>query len=412
MRSLLLFFLPLVSLAQPPADFDLHWLDTAAFAQRIEDVQLIGLGEATHGTREIYQLRHALTAHLIERQQVRLILIEGGNLRCEPLNRYLQGETITLDSALFATSRWMWQTESVRQMMTWLRAYNQGQSPAERVRLYGVDQDHYDASGERLMMAIAQLPDGDSLRRSLQRKLELDTSASAFQRVRNMEKKAVKARLAYLDSLETLLYSLNPDAFSAAQQLALREARYHAHNLAGVWRYAEASLHGSYGGYLEVRDPEMAHNIRWRMAKLAPGQRAVFWAHNEHIEHGAINFSGAGMYLREALGEAYYALAISAGPGHCLVSKAGTGAFHQPVYRHRRGLEHHLGAAVQDTLWVDFQTDFGQKLASQPLHLTHIPAMPVSRRGSFMKLRMGEHFDGVCFVPESEPTVWVEPQPH
>ena len=81
----------------------------------------------------------------------------------------------------------------------------------------------------------------------------------------------------------------------------------------------------------------------------------------------------------------------------------------QPVYQHRRGLEHHLGARAQDTLWVDFQTPAGQALATQRLPLSHLPAVPVSRRGSFMRLRLGEHFDGFCFVPRSTPAKWVNP---
>lgn len=405
MRNLLFFLLlPLATLAQPPADLDLRWLDTAAFAQRLETVRLIGLGEATHGTREIYQLRHALTAHLIEQQQVRLVLIEGSYLRCKLLDGYLQGEAISLDSALRATKRWMWQTESVRQVMAWLRRYNQGRPPAERVRLCGADQDNYDDSGAALLQALRALPGGDSLARFAGQQLELDTSSTAFRRLKALSRPAREARLAYLDSLSRYLSGLDSTLLSPVQRRAWRQARYQSHNLREAWRYAEASRGGRYGGYLKVRDSAMAWNIRWRMAELGPGQRAVFWAHNEHIEHGSIGFPGAGMYLREAMGDAYYALALSAGPGHCLVSKPGEGAFHQPVYRHRRGLERHLGAAARDTLWVDFQTAFGQELSQQKLFFTHIPAVAVSRRGSFRRLRLAEHFDGLCFVPASTPT--------
>ncbi len=375
MRSLLFFLLPLCTLAQNPSDTDLHWLNTATLAERVEAVRLIGLGEATHGTRELYQLRHALTAHLIEQQQVRLILIEAAHLRCVPLNQYLQGEAITLDSALRATGRWMWQTESVRQIMSWLRAYNQGQPAAERVRLYGVDQDHYDASGTALRRALLVLPKGDSLSRAVRRTLDLDTTASAWRRVQALSRPEAKARLAYLHSLSQYLSRLDSNLLAPGQRRAWREARYHVQNLTEAWRYADSSRRGSYGGYLSVRDPAMAWNIRWHMAGLRPGERAVFWAHNEHIEHGSINFPGAGRSLREAMGSAYYALALTTGPGHCLVSKLGVGG----LAATRLSAPTRAGASPGGTRAGHAMGGFSDASRTSPGHPTAAPEPPPGR---------------------------------
>ena len=69
------------------------------------------------------------------------------------------------------------------------------------------------------------------------------------------------------------------------------------------------------------RDQAMADNTMWILQRLAPGERAVYWAHNAHVQRVPVTgpaipagrLPSAGTRLGEALGRAYLAIGTAYG---------------------------------------------------------------------------------------------------
>jgi erythromycin esterase-like protein len=69
------------------------------------------------------------------------------------------------------------------------------------------------------------------------------------------------------------------------------------------------------------RDVAMTENTLWVLGRLAKGERAVYWAHNAHVQRVLVTgpplppgrFPSAGSRFRTALGKKYYAIATTYG---------------------------------------------------------------------------------------------------
>lgn len=94
-----------------------------------------------------------------------------------------------------------------------------------------------------------------------------------------------------------------------------------ARRVALVVRQNEAMLRLGAFSPTAPRDHAMAENTLWVLGRLAAGERAVYWAHNAHVQKVPVkgpplppgSFPSAGMRLAAALGTKYYAIATAYG---------------------------------------------------------------------------------------------------
>lgn len=111
------------------------------------------LGESTHGTREYYQWRAAISRHLIEEQGFNYVAIEGDWQAIYRINNYIKGRTAEgldartlLHNQLTRWPQWMWANEEFAEFVEWLRTYNKELPAEQQIGLYGLDmQDPEDS---------------------------------------------------------------------------------------------------------------------------------------------------------------------------------------------------------------------------------------------------------------------------
>src|SRR5688572_27691460 len=119
------------------ADFD-------ALLGRAADASLVLVGEASHGTREFYQLRADISRRLIAELGFTAVAVEADWPDAYRVNRYVHGDPrdADADQALAGFLRfptWMWRNTVVRGFVDWLRAHNAGLDASARVGFYGLD---------------------------------------------------------------------------------------------------------------------------------------------------------------------------------------------------------------------------------------------------------------------------------
>lgn len=100
--------------------------------------KMVGLGEPTHGQKEINQLRDRMTRYLVEHQGFRVVAMEDSAINCRVINEFIQDGTGTARSALTAQNFWTWKTREVLEMIEWLREWNVA-NPEDMVSFIGID---------------------------------------------------------------------------------------------------------------------------------------------------------------------------------------------------------------------------------------------------------------------------------
>ncbi|MTC90485.1 hypothetical protein GKS17_00450 [Streptococcus uberis] len=112
-----------------------------------EKVNIVGLGEATHGTRELQELRISLIKNLVKSKNYRAVGIEVGYGEVSRINQYICGE---VDDFQFQNP--INQTKEMRTIVNWLRNWN-NTNRTNQVRIYGFDMQGSNISADSILNA-------------------------------------------------------------------------------------------------------------------------------------------------------------------------------------------------------------------------------------------------------------------
>src|SRR5437899_2156900 len=109
-----------------------------------EGVKFVCLGEATHGSHELYRERARITQRLIAEQGFNAVVVEADWPDADRANRWAQGRSDdgSAEAALSGFRRfptWRWRNTAVLNFLSWLRAHNEGARRAPTV-FHGTDR--------------------------------------------------------------------------------------------------------------------------------------------------------------------------------------------------------------------------------------------------------------------------------
>ncbi len=103
----------------------------------IGDARIVALGEATHGSREFFQLKHRMLEFLATEEGFTIFSIEANMPEAYRLNDYVlngNGDPAKLIAGMYF---WTWNTQEVLDMVLWMREFNK--SGKGRVQFTGFD---------------------------------------------------------------------------------------------------------------------------------------------------------------------------------------------------------------------------------------------------------------------------------
>lgn len=123
------------------------------------DARIVSLGECTHGTREVFQMKHRLLEFLVTEMGFSIFSIEASMPEAYRLNDFVlhgRGDPEELINGMYF---WTWNTEEVRDMVLWMREYNK--SGKGRVQFTGFDMQTPDVA---MTNVVRFLKDADAER--------------------------------------------------------------------------------------------------------------------------------------------------------------------------------------------------------------------------------------------------------
>lgn len=300
---------PLVSVEAGKGFEDLQFLKPI-----LKEVQIVGLGEATHGTREFFQMKHRMLEFLVREMDYRVFAIEASYPACQNINDYVLHGIGTKEKALASQGFWTWDTEEVLDMIEWIRQYNLTVPTEKRVQFLGFDVQVLQRSVAEVDTFLVSTDAGLSgkFREIMElRKPILPFSQTADTLLLEQVDRQYNEVLADMILSEGRLTELSSkEAYARGVE--------HLRIVIQGWRTVKSRLFREVNP--EKRDYYMADNLIYLRNKLQPGTKIVIWAHNGHVSadpeapiNGGIKPMGA--YLREMFGDAYYSMSFAFNQG-------------------------------------------------------------------------------------------------
>ncbi len=274
------------------SDDDLGMLPTL-----VGSAHVVALGEATHGTRQFFLMKHRLLRYLVEHMGFTAFAIEATFPEAEAVDEYVRtgkGDAAVLLSRLYF---WTWNTQEVLDMIQWMRAYNQTVPVAKQLRFFGFDMQFPGAALDSVRAYVERTAPGrgaDSVKAALACYLPY------------MNDKRGRTALEYSSAGADTKARCRAGVIAAHAWLAGHQAAYEAASSPAAFRralqYARLVVQAEdvYGGNDSgARDRYMAENATWLLQQLPAASRIVLWAHNGHVSRSP---GAMGMHLSQTFG--------------------------------------------------------------------------------------------------------------
>lgn len=132
--------------------------DMAALSELVGCAQIVGLGEATHGTREHFQMKHRLVEYLVQEHGFSIFAIEASTPEAHRLDAYVMGGDGDARELIAGMYFWTWDTEEVLALVEWMRAHNE--SHENKIHFTGFDMQTPDVAAEQVVDFVLTLEPG------------------------------------------------------------------------------------------------------------------------------------------------------------------------------------------------------------------------------------------------------------
>ncbi len=302
-----------VSMAQPENEAATAWLnknviplkyvkaengydDLKPLSNLIGDARIVSLGECTHGSSEIFSMKHRMLEYLVKEKGFTLFSIEANMPEAYALNEYIiegKGDAKKLLAGMYF---WTWYTQEVLDMIEWMKEYNE--TAVSKISFTGFDMQIPDVAikivrnylNKNHPAFLSILNEYDSLTRKNQTK-------------KNEGKDKFKTLKTGAQLIMDSLNFYNPKINDKDYNWAFQNARI-------LWQYAANYFNSP------SRDESMAENVKWILDEN-PSAKIVLWAHNGHVrkDNDGFEYKSMGEYLNNFYGKQMIAIGFATAEG-------------------------------------------------------------------------------------------------
>jgi erythromycin esterase len=284
--------------------------DLRPLNRMIGNASVVGIGEATHNSREFFTLRHRIFRSLVAKKGFTTFAHETSWSTGVSLDEYITtgvGNPREIMRREFQGSYQLWHVREYLEQIEWMREYNKHY--AIKLRFVGDDLGYVGPEVlDRVTAFVAKtrpalLPQVTSLYAGIRSTAQVEPWTN------NYVKKPLAERVrleAATREVMTTVASLPP---STERTWALQHAR-------AAWQVAKFWSYFGEGGVppaaYRFRDKMMAENVAWW--NRVTGDKVVVGAHNGHIAYESSSAQYPkmqGAFLRDQLGKRYVNIGLS-----------------------------------------------------------------------------------------------------
>jgi len=308
-------------LNNPPLELIDEDLEVLAY---MSDCKIVGLGEATHGTKEFFQLKHRIFKYLVENHGFKIFAFE-----CDMGESYYVDNFVTkgegdIDYIMKNMMHfWTWRTEEVKELLLWMREYNVCKSDENKIHFIGVDCQAMTFQAEIIINYFNKtdvlLPED-----CLQFLTEIDQIGwnlpEYYSEMTLDEKEEIDQNV---DILLTKFEDFRNELISNSSEIEYQFINQIALNIKQVNDVHYGMIHDPLKNY---RDWYMAENTLWASDLFGENTKVALWAHNGHVVNGRL-YSSMGFHLKKELKEKYQILGFAFSLGSFTAVKIENGTF-------------------------------------------------------------------------------------
>jgi erythromycin esterase len=291
--------------ANPDSELKLFKQNTP---QKFSNAKIYGFGEASHNTKEFFDLKAKFFKHLVKMEGVKTFIMEESYQAESGINEWISGGKGDLKTIAKNFNTGFWYTKEIVNLLQWMREYNQGKPQDQQIKFYGMDIQ----IGENLNKEIREFVDSNKI--PIDEKLLAVTDSSANKKIGyGKEETWWQIQLPKLNELKQQILRSNLE--SEKYKNVLRSLDY----LISYTEYASL-VKEEYPKSTEFRDLKMFENVKYIVENLSKNGKVFIWAHNEHINKKEMYSTGSniinlGRNLKDHYGDDYYAVGFDFGIG-------------------------------------------------------------------------------------------------
>ncbi len=266
----------------------------------IGDARIIALGENTHGSSEVFKMKHRLVEYLCSELGFTIFAIEANMPEAYELNNYIlhgEGDSKELLKGMYF---WTWKTQEVLDMIEWMRKFNKTGKGV--VQFTGFDMQFHNVALENIRKYAS---DNDQILN-----VKLDSLSTLFERIGPMKNNNNKqlVELSIKKCKDILSYFVNNK--DMITNYTNKEEYDWLKKNADILLQCSIQKEKVFIDYI-YRDSCMAENVKWILNKN-PQSKIILWAHNGHIEETGGRMGG---FLKKEFGDDYYNIGFLSNSG-------------------------------------------------------------------------------------------------
>ena len=283
----------------------------------LKNCKIVGLGEATHGTKEFFKLKHRIFKYLVENYNFKFFGFECDMGESIYFDRYVcNGEgdidDLMMDKMLF----WTWRTEEVKDLLMWMKTYNESKTDEEKIHYVGIDcqfikyqpiiiLDYFDKVKPEFI---------EEINSTLNLIEKMYNSSSVQEYYTNMSEEEKQTLIDSIDNLLIKIEDIESDLISASSYFEYQYIRQLVVNMKQVTNVQFGRYHNKSSN---IRDLHMAENALWLSTLFGEHTKIAIWAHNGHVANNRYygGTGSMGFRLKQSLKDQYQTVGFSFSKG-------------------------------------------------------------------------------------------------
>lgn len=381
----------LISITGPDSSFDY-----TNVVSSLEKYSLIGLGESSHGTKNIFDAKTEIIKGLVNKGIVKSVFIENDYCDLLPLNDFLHDKIDTNTYEAFRKSKIyaIYRTREVYNLLRVLKDYNMSHQETEWVSFFGMDmQRPFSISA----LILKMYPDNQILNNDIHQ--DLTQLNQAFI-------KKIKIKISGEDKKR--YEDLVAELYKIAGDKNIKELKYYSRLLEQALSLNNDSEASDKG----FRDKFMAENVLWMKDNLVKKGNSCVWAHNGHVAYKQVRSHPAmGFYLKQSLKGSYYALSLNFYEGYARAfdMKIAPKKF-KPFYYSPASSTSSIEFLLKDCKYPGFYLDLRSVDHSDTIYtvLNKYKGVRIigatyeeAEKNSYFRMPLADNFDGIIFFKKA-----------
>lgn len=354
----------------------------------LKDVEIIALGENTHGLGGVFKAKAELVQFLHQELGFDMVLFESGYgdgaLAWEQFDRLS-----ATDFTKVFSSNFYYRSKEILDLV------NYAKQKGKSLMLQGFDcQPQQDYLIRRMSEIIAPI---DSVFAK-----SVTSAMKGFNKLYQYEQDKDSTRfyqqrdrfISFLDTYDALLMKNKQQLLELGTTMNELEAIQHSSQ---IFRDTYAKINfGEMMGWpvvANIRDRSLFQTVQW-FKKKYPKKKIIIWAQNSHIENQSksnYTVNWMGHYLKKAYGDKYFSIGSIVYSGKDL-RYSGVQAFE---HQHKDYLAYHLRQTQKECFVLDVRNYQGGGVITQPL-------LGMESNGSTGRFVAKDRFDGLLFIKFSD----------